>query len=50
VTTLCSAGDPHILPLVLYAAARFQPLNERERTELLAGVERFASPFVGRMA
>jgi aryl-alcohol dehydrogenase-like predicted oxidoreductase len=50
VTTLCSAGDVTVLPKVLVAAERFQPLNPAEEEELAATAPQYHSPFVGEWA
>lgn len=50
VTTLCSAGDTTILPLVLAAAERYQPLGESATQQLLASAGAYSTPFVGRWA
>ncbi|MCC6175235.1 MAG: aldo/keto reductase [Chloroflexi bacterium] len=50
VDTLCSTGDVTILPRLLAAAERFQPLQEPARAALLATANRYESPFVGRWA
>jgi aryl-alcohol dehydrogenase-like predicted oxidoreductase len=50
VTTLCSAGDVDVLPLVLDAAARARPLDGDAEAELLASAARYHTPFVGSWA
>ena len=50
VTTLCSVGDVTILPRVLSAAARFQPMNAAAQRRLLAAAQQYHSPFVGTWA
>lgn len=50
VTTLCSAGDVTVLPKVLAAAERFQPLTPAEEEELAATAAQYHSPFVGEWA
>jgi predicted aldo/keto reductase-like oxidoreductase len=50
VTTLTSAGDVTVLPKVLSAAERFQPMSPAERDALLARANKYHSPFVGSWA
>jgi predicted aldo/keto reductase-like oxidoreductase len=50
VTTLCSVGDVTILPRVLSAAARFQPMHAAAQRRLLAAAQQYHSPFVGTWA
>jgi aryl-alcohol dehydrogenase-like predicted oxidoreductase len=47
VTTICSAGDVNVLPMVLDAAERYRPMLDSSQRELLATASQFASPFVG---
>jgi hypothetical protein len=50
VTTLCSTGDVTVLPKVLAAAERYQPMNSAGQAKLLATASQYHSPFVGRWA
>ena len=50
VTTLCSAGDVTVLPMVLEAAERFGPIETAVEEALLATAGQYHSPFVGRWA
>jgi len=50
VTTLCSVGDVSVLPKVLSAAERFQPLKPAAQKALLATADRYHTPFVGTWA
>jgi predicted aldo/keto reductase-like oxidoreductase len=50
VTTLCSVGDVTVMPKVLSAAERFQPMDAEAQAALLATAERYHSPFVGAWA
>jgi predicted aldo/keto reductase-like oxidoreductase len=50
VTTLCSVGDPVLLPRFLDAAGRYCPLDERGEAELLATAAQYQTPFVGAWA
>jgi aryl-alcohol dehydrogenase-like predicted oxidoreductase len=50
VTTLCSVGDPVLLPRFLDAAGRYRPLDERGEAELLATAAQYQTPFVGAWA
>jgi len=45
ITTLCSAGDVTVLPLVLEAAEHYRPMPEAERRELVAAASRYATIF-----
>ncbi len=47
IATLCSPGDHRILPRVLLAAERFQPLDAAAQQALLSLAGQFHSPFVG---
>lgn len=50
IHTMCSTGDVTILPRMLAAAERVQPLQQPAREQLLATANRYESPFVGRWA
>ena len=50
ITTMCSTGDVTILPRMLAAAERAQPLQPPAREAMLATADRYESPFVGRWA
>lgn len=50
VTTLCSVGDVIVLPRVLEAAERFQPLTREEEEALIGSAGAYHSPFVGTWA
>jgi aryl-alcohol dehydrogenase-like predicted oxidoreductase len=50
ITTLCSVGDPALLPKFLDAAARYRPLDARTEAELLATAPQYQTPFVGAWA
>ena len=50
VTTLTSVGDVTVLPKVLSAAERFQPLDAAAQESLLAMADQYHSPFVGSWA
>lgn len=50
VTTLCSVGDVSVLPKVLDAAERQQPITGPDEEALLATAGRYHSPFVGDWA
>jgi aryl-alcohol dehydrogenase-like predicted oxidoreductase len=50
ITTMCSTGDTVILPKMLAAAAKVEPLQPPARDALLATANRYESPFVGRWA
>ena len=50
VTTLCSTGDVTVLPKLLDAAERYEPLAAAAEAALLGTAERYHSPFVGAWA
>lgn len=50
VTTLCSAGDVMIMPMVVAAAERARTMDSTAQSALLATAGSFATPFVGRWA
>ncbi|MCC7369297.1 MAG: aldo/keto reductase [Chloroflexi bacterium] len=50
IHTMCSTGDVNILPRMLAAAERVQPLQASAREALVATADRYESPFVGRWA
>ncbi len=45
VTAAISAGDSRLLPAILAAADRFEPMDEREQTSLLALADQYGSIF-----
>ena len=45
VTGLCTAGDTHILPMVLEACKNFTPLNEAQREEMIQSADRYEPLF-----
>lgn len=47
ITTICSAGDVNVLPLVLEAAETYRPMSDAQQRELVSTADRYASPFVG---
>jgi aryl-alcohol dehydrogenase-like predicted oxidoreductase len=50
ISTMCSTGDTVILPKMLAAASKVEPLQPPAREALLATANRYESPFVGRWA
>lgn len=50
IHTMCSTGDVTILPRMLAAAERVQPLQAAARDALVATAGRYESPFVGLWA
>jgi len=50
IHTMCSTGDVTILPRMLAAAERVEPLAVPAREALVATAGRYESPFVGRWA
>jgi aryl-alcohol dehydrogenase-like predicted oxidoreductase len=50
VTTLCSVGDVTLLPKMLAAAERAQPLDASAQAAVLATASAYATPFVGAWA
>ena len=45
VTGLCTAGDTHILPMVLEACKNFTPLNEAQREEMIQSAHQYEPLF-----
>ena len=45
VTGLCTAGDTRLLPRMLAACERFEPLSDAEQAEMVAGAGAFAPLF-----
>ena len=45
VTGLCTAGDTHILPMVLEACKNFTPLNEAQREEMIQSAGQYKPLF-----
>ncbi len=45
VTGLCTAGDTHILPMVLEACKNFTPLNEAQRNEMIQSADQYEPLF-----
>lgn len=50
VTTLCSVGDPVLLPKFLDAAETYRPMPPAAQDALLATASQYHSPFVGAWA